>query len=228
MHSQKNISTIGTDDSEQIPPEIATDSTTIEFSKWLGKMGVKMQYDPEKNMDFFSLFDVIPTEQLQQEELEPDTPTEISLDTLNNKHQELDLDYYLHDNRFGSLDNRNYIGPLRIIPSDSPLNVPVKIKNDNLSTVNQSGCSTNQIFNTLRNSHKSSDLPPKMNDGVSSRGKDIIDRPMQRIQHDIPPGYKRMTMWDHELQRFGIATVSEDTPELTYEEIVRYSSIKPK
>lgn len=62
----------------------------------------------------------------------------------------------------------------------------------------------------------------------SNNRNEASERPMQRIEYDIPDGYKRMTMWSHELQDFCIGTVPENTLELTSEEYKRYSSINPK
>jgi hypothetical protein len=97
------------------------------------------------------------------------------------------------------------------------------------SHIKQSSSTTGKIYNALRNSPEELEFTlPDMKDGFSYKGKETVDRPMQRIQDEIPPGYKRMTMWSHELQDFCIATVPEKTPELTSEEYVRYSSINPK
>lgn len=109
------------------------------------------------------------------------------------------------------------------------LNEPEKsISPKNSDSPTKQSSSTQQIYNTLRNSLEALDFTfPDMKDGFSYKGKEMIDRPMQRIENDIPTGYKKMTMWCHDLQSFCIGTVPEGTPELTSEELEKYRSMRP-
>lgn len=97
---------------------------------------------------------------------------------------------------------------------------------NNDSSSKQSGSSTSQIYNALHNSSETFDEFPDMETGFSYKGKETADQPM-KSEHDIPPGYKRMTIWDPGLQTLYTATVPENTPELTSEEIERYNSFNP-
>lgn len=126
---------------------------------------------------------------------------------------------------------------MEIAPKDSRI-VLVEADKDNLakstltdshdlSPMKQTSNSTSQIHNAMHNSSEA--LPfPDMQDGFSYEGKETVDRSMQHIENDIPPGYKKMIMWDQELQRVCIGTVPEDTPKLTDEELNRYSAINPQ
>lgn len=89
--------------------------------------------------------------------------------------------------------------------------------------------STNEICNALRNASETiGNEFPDMQTGRSYNGNPTVDRPMQHEKYDVPPGYKRMTIWDNALETFCIATVPENTPALTREEIERYSLINPQ
>lgn len=121
-------------------------------------------------------------------------------------------------------------GCIPSIKKQTPRNKrPLEEKHPDMS-VNPS-CSTNQIFNALGVLPNTFDIPP-IEFGYSFRGeKNIVtdksnDKPKERVD-DIPPGYKKMLMWCEPLQSFGLGIVPEDTPELTGEEIERYSSLNP-
>lgn len=66
---------------------------------------------------------------------------------------------------------------------------------------------------------------PGMEAGFSYKGKETVNQPLQHIEHNIPHGYKRITLFSPELQSCCIAIVPEDTPELTQEEYERYSHL---
>jgi hypothetical protein len=116
------------------------------------------------------------------------------------------------------------------MPAEQNTNIPRLVlveENNGSPPTKQSSSSTNLIYNALRNSSETFDLPD-MKTGSSYKGDETLDRTIKQIHDDIPPGCKRMTMWCHELQDFSIATVPEETPELANEEYARYSSISPK
>lgn len=73
-----------------------------------------------------------------------------------------------------------------------------------------------------------SEVFPTMDTGFSYAGKRATNPSLENAEQNIPPGYKRITLFNHELQSFCLATVPESTPELTQEEYERYSSINPK
>lgn len=73
-----------------------------------------------------------------------------------------------------------------------------------------------------------SEVFPTMDAGFSYRGSRATNPSAENAEQSISPGYKRMTLFNHELQSFCLATVPENTPELTQEEYERYSRINPK
>jgi len=73
-----------------------------------------------------------------------------------------------------------------------------------------------------------SEVFPTMDAGFSYEGNRATNPSVENAEQNIPLGYKRMTLFNHELQSFCLATVPESTPELTQEEYGRYSRINPK
>jgi len=78
------------------------------------------------------------------------------------------------------------------------------------------------------NGRQFSEVFPTADNGFSYKGSRATNPPVENAEQNIPPGYKRMSLFNQELQSFCLATVPESTPELTQEEYERYSRINPK